>query len=106
MPGVPWQPLRYERQLQYKHELVEDALRRIGGFDEFDMEPIVPAVNPWRYRNKMEYTYGGVYRRAFPSDSTRGVGGTVSTTRATAGSHRSAATPCATRCATGAPPRG
>ena len=33
-PGSPWQPLRYERQLQYKHELVEDALtadRRLRG---------------------------------------------------------------------------
>jgi 23S rRNA (uracil1939-C5)-methyltransferase len=57
-PGSPWQPLRYERQVQYKHELVEDALRRIGGFEEFEMEPIVPAVDPWRYRNKMEYTFG------------------------------------------------
>jgi 23S rRNA (uracil1939-C5)-methyltransferase len=57
-PGSPWQPLRYERQLQYKHELVEDALRRIGGFDGFAMEPIVPAANRWRYRNKMEYTFG------------------------------------------------
>ena len=57
-PARPWQPLRYERQVQYKHELVEDALTRIGGFEGFEMEPIVPAVNPWRYRNKMEYTYG------------------------------------------------
>ena len=57
-PGSPWQPLRYERQLQYKHELAEDALRRIGGFEDFEMEPIVPAVDPWRYRNKMEYTFG------------------------------------------------
>ena len=55
-PGSPWQPLRYERQLEYKHELVEDALRRIGGFTDFEMEPIVPAADPWRYRNKMEYT--------------------------------------------------
>ena len=57
-PGSPWQPLRYERQLEYKHELVADALTRIGGFEGFEHEPIVPAVDPWRYRNKMEYTYG------------------------------------------------
>jgi 23S rRNA (uracil1939-C5)-methyltransferase len=57
-PGSPWQPLAYERQVQYKHELAEDALRRIGGFEEFEMEPIVSATNPWRYRNKMEYTFG------------------------------------------------
>ncbi len=58
-PGSPWQPLRYERQLEYKHELVGDALARIGGFEDFEHEPIVPAVDPWRYRNKMEYSFGG-----------------------------------------------
>ena len=57
-PGSPWQPLRYERQLEFKQELVDDALRRIGGFTDFETEPIVAAVDPWRYRNKMEYTFG------------------------------------------------
>jgi 23S rRNA (uracil1939-C5)-methyltransferase len=57
-PGSLWQPLRYERQLELKQELVGDALRRIGHLDEFDLEPIVPAADPWRYRNKMEYSFG------------------------------------------------
>ncbi len=57
-PGSPWQPLRYERQLQYKHDLVGDALTRIGHLEGFELEPIVAAVDPWRYRNKMEYTFG------------------------------------------------
>ena len=57
-PGSLWQPLRYERQLELKQELVGDALRRIGQLDDFDIEPIVPATDPWRYRNKMEYSFG------------------------------------------------
>ena len=57
-PGSPWQPLRYERQLEHKHELVRDALTRIGRLDGFELEPIVPASDPWRYRNKMEYSFG------------------------------------------------
>jgi 23S rRNA (uracil1939-C5)-methyltransferase len=57
-PGSPWQELRYERQLKLKQELVGDAMRRIGHLEEFDLEPIVPAVEPWRYRNKMEYSFG------------------------------------------------
>jgi len=57
-PGSPWQELRYERQLELKHELVGDALRRIGRLDGFELEPIVPAVDAWRYRNKMEYSFG------------------------------------------------
>jgi 23S rRNA (uracil1939-C5)-methyltransferase len=57
-PGSPWQTLRYERQLEHKHALVSDALTRIGRLEGFAMEPIVAAVDPWRYRNKMEYSFG------------------------------------------------
>jgi 23S rRNA (uracil1939-C5)-methyltransferase len=57
-PGAPWQVLPYERQLQIKQDQVDDALRRIGRLDGFTLEPIVPAVQPWRYRNKLEYSFG------------------------------------------------
>jgi 23S rRNA (uracil1939-C5)-methyltransferase len=57
-PGVAWQVLPYERQLQIKAEQVEDALRRIGKLDGFALEQIVPAVAQWRYRNKLEYSFG------------------------------------------------
>jgi 23S rRNA (uracil1939-C5)-methyltransferase len=55
---MPWQILPYERQLAVKHEQVQDALRRIGRLDGFEPEPIVPAQQPWRYRNKLEYSFG------------------------------------------------
>jgi tRNA/tmRNA/rRNA uracil-C5-methylase (TrmA/RlmC/RlmD family) len=57
-PGVPWQVLPYERQLEIKREQVGDALRRIGRLDGFELQPIVPAVEQWRYRNKLEYSFG------------------------------------------------
>jgi 23S rRNA (uracil1939-C5)-methyltransferase len=57
-PGAPWQELRYERQLEVKQDQVDDALRRIGRLDGFALEPIVPAVETWRYRNKLEYSFG------------------------------------------------
>ena len=57
-PGAPWQVLAYERQLEVKAEQVGDALRRIGRLDGFEQEPIVPAVEQWRYRNKLEYSFG------------------------------------------------
>src|SRR3954464_15474547 len=57
-PGAPWQVLPYERQLEVKAEQVEDALRRIGRLDGFALEPIVPAQSTWRYRNKLEYSFG------------------------------------------------
>ena len=57
-PGAPWQGLPYEQQLRHKSEQVDDALRRIGGLDGFELEPIEPAVEQWRYRNKLEYSFG------------------------------------------------
>ncbi len=57
-PGAPWQVLPYERQLEVKQAQVDDALRRIGRLDDFGLEPIVPAVEQWRYRNKLEYSFG------------------------------------------------
>ena len=36
-PGAPWQVLPYERQLEIKAEQVEDALRRIGQLDGFEL---------------------------------------------------------------------
>ena len=57
-PGAPWQVLRYERQLQIKAEQVTDALTRIGKLEGFIAEPIIPAVQQWRYRNKLEYSFG------------------------------------------------
>ena len=57
-PGAPWQILSYERQLEVKQAQAQDALRRIGKLEGFAMEPIVPAVSQWRYRNKLEYSFG------------------------------------------------
>jgi 23S rRNA (uracil1939-C5)-methyltransferase len=57
-PGAPWQVMPYERQLEVKHAQVDEALRRIGRLEGFELEPIVPAVEQWRYRNKLEYSFG------------------------------------------------
>src|SRR3984885_8590461 len=58
-PGVPWQVIPYERQLEIKRAQVDEALRRIGHLDGFWLEEIVPALEQWRYRNKLEYSFGG-----------------------------------------------
>jgi 23S rRNA (uracil1939-C5)-methyltransferase len=64
-PGSPWQGLDYERQLEHKERQVSEALERLGGLSGHVAEAIVPAVEPWRYRNKMEYSFG----RATPDPS-------------------------------------
>ncbi len=58
-PGVPWQVIPYEHQLEIKRGQVDEALRRIGHLDGYQLEEIVPALQRWRYRNKLEYSFGG-----------------------------------------------
>ena len=57
-PGAPWQVLPYERQLEYKQRQVGEALTRLGKLEGFELHDIVPAVEQWRYRNKLEYSFG------------------------------------------------
>jgi 23S rRNA (uracil1939-C5)-methyltransferase len=57
-PGAPWQELPYESQLEHKRAQVEDALVRIGHLEGFEVETIEPAAEQWRYRNKLEYSFG------------------------------------------------
>jgi 23S rRNA (uracil1939-C5)-methyltransferase len=57
-PGAPWQVLPYERQLEEKERQVRDALERLGGFERPPVEPIMPAHQRLRYRNRVEYSFG------------------------------------------------
>ncbi len=57
-PGAPWQGMAYERQLAEKAGQVADALRRLGRLEGFELSPIEPAAEIWRYRNKLEYSFG------------------------------------------------
>ncbi len=57
-PGASWQGLAYEQQLLEKRRQVDEALRRIGALDGFELEQIEPALEQWRYRNKLEYSFG------------------------------------------------
>jgi 23S rRNA (uracil1939-C5)-methyltransferase len=55
--GCRFQDLAYEAQLRAKADQVADALRRIGGFGDPPLEPIVPAASVFHYRNKLEYSF-------------------------------------------------
>ncbi len=60
--GCQIQALSYEKQLEYKQEKVRNALIRIGGFPEKEIErkmlPIVGMETPFRYRNKAQFPAG------------------------------------------------
>jgi 23S rRNA (uracil1939-C5)-methyltransferase len=55
--GCRFQDLAYEAQAEWKAHQVADALRRIGGLKEPPLEPILPAVEGFHYRNKLEYSF-------------------------------------------------
>ena len=54
--GCAWQDLDYAEQVRHKAAQVDDALRRLGRL-EIELEPIVPAVEQYGYRNKLEYSW-------------------------------------------------
>lgn len=50
----------YETQLEVKCMLVRDALERIGGFKNINVNPTIGMDKPLRYRNKAVFPFGNV----------------------------------------------
>jgi 23S rRNA (uracil1939-C5)-methyltransferase len=63
--GCSWQHLRYEAQLKAKQKSVDDALRRIGKLDDFELRPIIPSTNEYRYRRRIRLQVGADHRLGF-----------------------------------------
>ncbi|MDK2820735.1 MAG: rRNA (uracil1939-C5)-methyltransferase [Clostridia bacterium] len=51
--GCQLQHLSYNEQLKWKQQKVIDAFKRIGGFSDIEVLPVLGMTNPWRYRNKV-----------------------------------------------------
>jgi 23S rRNA (uracil1939-C5)-methyltransferase len=59
--GCSYQHIAYERQLQIKSAQVEQTLRRVGRMEKVPMQPIVAALQPYGYRNRIRvHSEGGV----------------------------------------------
>ncbi|MDF2541886.1 MAG: putative methyltransferase [Herbinix sp.] len=56
--GCQIQHMDYQKQLEYKENKVKNCLTRIGGFQDFVMEPIVGMEEPYYYRNKSQFPVG------------------------------------------------
>ena len=50
--GCHWQHIDYAAQLNFKEQILNEQLRRIGGFDDIPILPIMPMERPWHYRQK------------------------------------------------------
>ena len=55
--GCRFQDFAYAAQAAAKEAQVRDSLTRLGGFDDPTVEAIVPAVEVYGYRNKLEYSF-------------------------------------------------
>lgn len=63
--GCSWQHLRYDAQLQAKQQSVDDALRRIGKLDGFELTPIIPSADEFHYRRRIRLQIGAENRLGF-----------------------------------------
>lgn len=53
--GCALRHIHYEEQLAVKKSVIENALRRIGGFKDFEVDEMLGMDKPERYRNKMVF---------------------------------------------------
>ncbi|MEO6054759.1 MAG: hypothetical protein ABIP97_12165 [Chthoniobacterales bacterium] len=51
--GCSYQHIDYSRQLEIKSKQVEEALKRVGGFTDVPMRPIIASPKPYEYRNRI-----------------------------------------------------
>lgn len=59
--GCSYQNLTYNDQLEMKKNQVLDLFHK-AGIEGFEFEGIEKSPNVWRYRNKMEFTFGDEYK--------------------------------------------
>lgn len=56
--GCTWQNLPYAMQLEHKEKQAAQTLEHLGSIAPEVVESIAPSPEQWRYRNKMDFTFG------------------------------------------------
>ena len=51
--GCQLQHIKYEAQVEYKRKWIEDALKKIGKFENTVVPPVTPANLQWAYRRRV-----------------------------------------------------
>jgi tRNA/tmRNA/rRNA uracil-C5-methylase (TrmA/RlmC/RlmD family) len=51
--GCQYQHIDYTAQLRIKHKQIIELFRRIGGFTETAIDPVIPCPTPYGYRNRI-----------------------------------------------------
>lgn len=55
--GCRWQHLPYSKQLERKADFVQREFSTLLEKNSLEIQAIVPCETPWKYRNKMEFTF-------------------------------------------------
>ncbi|MHB1686947.1 MAG: 23S rRNA (uracil(1939)-C(5))-methyltransferase RlmD [Ignavibacteriaceae bacterium] len=55
--GCKQQDLNYKAQAKFKQQQVEEIFIKMGSFENFEVEEIIPSENIFFYRNKMEFSF-------------------------------------------------
>lgn len=50
--GCQWQHINYEKQKDFKEQILSDSLLKIGKLKKIKINPIIGSKYPWYYRNK------------------------------------------------------
>jgi len=53
--GCHYQHIPYERQLEFKLEILRDQITRIGKLQDPPLRKIIPSPSPWNYRNNIQF---------------------------------------------------
>jgi 23S rRNA (uracil1939-C5)-methyltransferase len=53
--GCSYQHIAYSDQLQIKHGIVAQQLKRLAGLDNFPVAPVVPSPSEWNYRSTVQF---------------------------------------------------
>ncbi len=56
--GCQYQHLDYAKQIQVKEAILKDQFQRIAKIDAPPIQPLVPAPDPWNYRNYVQFHLG------------------------------------------------
>lgn len=55
--GCQYQHIKYQKQLEFKQNEVQQAFTRIARMDQIPLLPIIPSAKQLYYRNKLEFTF-------------------------------------------------
>lgn len=68
-----WQHIDYAAQLLLKQDVLADQLARVGGFDDADVRPVIPAPQQWGYNYHMTMVAGADGVPGFPLTTGAGI---------------------------------